>query len=103
MLQNRIIGGFEMAIKVLAPCLDDKGNAALLAEGMFEVSVSGKALGELFWLMAEEEQANFFASLYEISISEERNFNTQMNAMFACLTDDVRRFIGDLVVRAAGA
>lgn len=88
-----------MTIKAVGQGLDDEGNAVILAEGVFEIPVSGNRLAELFWLMTDDQQAAFFNSLYELSEREGYNFNMQLAYIAAHLTSDSREFIrglGDL-------
>ena len=92
-----------MSIKVVGESVDDEGNAVILAEGVFEIPVSGNRLAELFWLMTDDQQAAFFNSLYELSEREGYNFNMQLAYIAAHLTSGSREIIRGLGELVAGA
>lgn len=90
-----------MTIKAVGAGLDDEGMAAILVEGAFEIPVSGRRLAGLFWLMTDEQQAEFFTALCQIAQEEGFQFDMQMLDMFARLAEDARQFVREFGERVS--
>lgn len=94
-----------MMVQVMSVISNDKGEAFISSEGGFSFSMNGKQLGELFWQMDGEQQAQFFETLGEIYLQEGYVFDMQMTYMRDSLGESGRRLllaIGDEVRTANG-
>lgn len=82
-----------MMVQVMSVTSNDKGEASISSEGGFSFSMNGKQLGELFWQMDGEQQAQFFETLGEIYLHEGYVFDLQMAYMQDELGESGRRLL----------